>query len=398
MPRALCLVLVLLVLLPSAASAEASAEPGANAGLKYWQAFAQLPRITEAEQQKLNAEYLTMPLDANAREIATKGEYALRMLQRGAALKRCDWGVSYEEDGIEVLLPHVQAARTLSSLAGLRARMRFEEGRRADALDDVLAAMALGRHVSRDGSLIAVLVGYSIENRMGDVLALYLPKLDPATIEGLKKRLAALPAFATPSSALLQCEKATLDWFIRIVKAAKDKEGLLAMLGPLNGESKDAPEQRREKGIAFLKACGGSADGIVQFAEKTRPSYTLMAKNLDLPIGQFADEFERERKRQAGNPVFQLFFPALDKMRWSQARMEVRRALLEAALAVQLEGRDALKTHTDPVASSPFEYTAFQGGFELRSPLLVDDALRTKLKLDERAAKPAVLTVGRKEK
>jgi hypothetical protein len=40
-----------------------------------------------------------------------------------------------------------------------------------------------------------------------------------------------------------------------------------------------------------------------------------------------------------------------------------------AALAVQLHGRDALKDHPDPVAGGPFEYAAFEGGFELRSRL-----------------------------
>jgi hypothetical protein len=65
---------------------------------------------------------------------------------------------------------------------------------------------------------------------------------------------------------------------------------------------------------------------------------------------------------------------------------EVRRALLSAALAVQLEGRAALKNHPDPVVGGLFEYTTFPGGFELRS----------KWQLDAGLLKPLVLTVGQR--
>ena len=66
--------------------------------------------------------------------------------------------MSYE-DGVFALLPHCPAARVLASLACLRARQRFEAGQTAEAIDDLLSAMTLGRHISVDGSLIAVRVG-----------------------------------------------------------------------------------------------------------------------------------------------------------------------------------------------------------------------------------------------
>ena len=193
MLRALCLATALLVLPLGNATADAPSDLGANAALKYWQAFATLPKFTDAEQTKLMAEHLTMPLDAQAKEIVNKAEYALRMMHHGASLPRCDWGIGWEADGIEVLLPQMDAARVLSSLACLRARIRFEEGHRVEAIDDIVAATSMGRQVSLDGSLIGVLVGYSIEGRMIDALALHLPKLEPSTINGLKARLDALP-------------------------------------------------------------------------------------------------------------------------------------------------------------------------------------------------------------
>jgi hypothetical protein len=108
-----------------------------------------------------------------------------------------------------------------------------------------------------------------------------------------------------------------------------------------------------------------------------------MAEKMKLPLAQFEKEFEREMARQAGNPVFKLFFPALAKVRHSQARAEVRRTLLAAAFAVQVDGPDALKRHPDPVVGGPFEYTKFAGGFELRSKFGQD-------------GHPLFLTVGRR--
>jgi hypothetical protein len=368
------------------ASLEAPSDLGANASLKYWQAFATLPKFTDAEQTQIMSECLTMPLDARAREIVGKAEYSLRMMHYGATLPRCDWGIDWEADGIDVLLPQMGAARVLSSLACLRARIRFEEGRRAEALDDLVAALAMDHQVSRDGSLIGVLVGYSVEARISEAIALFMPDLDPATIRSLQARLDALPAGGNPAEGLRACEEKTLEWFIRRVKSAKDHESLVAFLHPLavvashpEGKGND----QATEGRTLLESCGGTATGVLKFAEATRPSYPRMAEKMTLPLAQFETEFKGETTRQAGNPVFNLFFPAVVKVRQSQARAEVRRALLTAAFAVRLDGPDALKAHPDPVGGGPFEYTKFTGGFELRSRFM-------------QGAQPTFLTVGRR--
>jgi len=324
-----------------------------------------------------------MPLDAQARDLVAKAEYSLTMMRRGAALARCDWGVSYE-DGVFLRLPQAPAARVLSALACLRARIRFEEGQSAEAVDDVLAAMTLGRHVSREGGLVILLFAYQIEHRAIETLAQHLPMLNADTIKNLQSRLAALPPFASQATALISCEEQTLDWFIRQVKGAKDKDSLLASfawIGISEGKGGNTAEGAR----AFLKECGDTAEGVVKFAMEAKPSYALLAKKIDLPLDEFQMEFQCEAMAKSGNPVFRVFFPALPKCRQSQARVDIRRAQLSAALAVQLEGKKALKNHPDPVAGGAFEYIAFDGGFELHS----------KAKLDGREV---TLTVGKRGK
>jgi hypothetical protein len=286
------------------------------------------------------------------------------MMHRGAAIRQCDWGISYE-DGVLLLLPQGSAARQLTALARLRGRMRLEAGQTKDGIDDFIAALILARHISQGGGFIMILVGYAIENRLSESLALYLPKLDAKTLKDLKARLEALPPFGSQVTSLLTCERESLDWFVRKVKETKDKQSLLALLSFINvSEGKPGA---RDLARDFLQECGGTAEGIIQFAAKARPSYERIAQKMDLAVDEFNKEFERESKGQADNPVYKVFFPALAKVRDARARMDVRRALMSAALDVQLNGKDALKNHDDPVAGGKFEYVAFEGGFELHS-------------------------------
>src|SRR5258708_2287839 len=89
MLRAPCLAMAFLLFALGTASTDSALDLGANAALKYWQGFATLPQFTDAELQAINAECLTMPLDAHAREVVSKADYSLQMLHRGAALPRC---------------------------------------------------------------------------------------------------------------------------------------------------------------------------------------------------------------------------------------------------------------------------------------------------------------------
>src|SRR4051812_47621391 len=96
--------LVLFVLPWTATRADGPADLSANAALQYWQAFATMPKLTDAEQNKVTAEYLTMSLDPRARELVSKAEYALRCMRRGAALPRCEWAIDWKAEGIDALL------------------------------------------------------------------------------------------------------------------------------------------------------------------------------------------------------------------------------------------------------------------------------------------------------
>ena len=114
---------------------------------------------------------------------------------------------------------------------------------------------------------------------------------------------------------------------------------------------------------------------------------------MDLPLDQFEKEQEVAALKLAANPMYKRFVPAIVRCRWLEAQAQVRRSLLSAAVAVQLDGRAALKNHTDPVIGGSFDYVGFEGGFELRSKWLLDEKPRSKWYLP---SEPLVLLVGRR--
>jgi hypothetical protein len=382
MLRAFCLVLSLLVLPLTAAGAEPVANLGANAALKYWQAFATLPPLSDADQTRLVSQCATMPLDGQVHEIVNRSGYALRLMHAGAALPHCAWGLGWEEEGVGLLIPQVKAARVLSAIACLRARERFEAGRPTAAIDDILATLTLGRHLAQESINIMLLMDWGIERSAGDTLTRYLPRLSAEQIKHLQRRLAGLPPAGTAATAIKIEEKCAVDWLVREVKKAKDRERLVALLSEYCGED----GKRATKAGALLEACGGTADGVLKLAEQTRASYQRIAKKLDLPPAEFDKEYVREKAGQGENPLFPYIFPAYDRLRRFQARADIHRALLSAALAVQLDGPTALKNHPDPVVGGSFEYITFKDGFELRS----------KFKIDKSSSTPLTLTVGQR--
>ncbi|HVS37985.1 MAG TPA: hypothetical protein VMS17_20665 [Gemmataceae bacterium] len=360
---------------PAAADDKPDADLGANAALKYWQAFSTLPKLDEGFSSQ---DARTAPLDDKTKELVAGAAYSLQEMHYAAALPRCVWGASLEEDGIRTRLPYLQGARNLAALAVLRMRIRFANGQTTDALNDAVDALTMGRHASRDGTLIAVLVGIAVDQLVTDALAEHLPELDKATLKQLSARLDAMPPAQSWADAMWTGEEhAGLDWFIRQVKQTKDKDQLLKLLA----EVADGPD----KGKELLDACGGTAEGVLKYAEETRPLYAAVVKKKDLPPDKFEAETEAMLQKEAkSNPIFKLFFPSVSKVHRADARYQARQALRKAAFAILIDGPDAVKAQRDPYGDGPFEYVPFDGGFELRSQLKQQD-------------KPISLTVGRRK-
>jgi hypothetical protein len=333
-----------------------------NAALVYWQAFAMMPALSEAEM-KLRDDVASgnHPLDEEARKIVLKSGEALQYLHRAAKFDHAAWGIAWE-GGPYAILPHISKARELARLAILRAHARFEDGEHKKAIEDVLAAMRLGRQVSRDGVivLIPLLVDYAIEAQCIHALAMHLPKLDAKTRAELKAGLERLPKSRTLTDAMQGEKDVFWPWVMAEVQNPNPQKRLLELAGEISDENRKAFLSLDEKVLILAaRRMGEHYDRMIEMVKV--PPQEVDAKEK---------EFMEEIKRNGTKDILTLWLlPAVGPGRRAEATHLTRLALLEAGLQVLEDGEDALKDpkHKDPFGDGPFAYRDTDNGFVLTS-------------------------------
>jgi hypothetical protein len=349
-------------------------ELGLNAALQYWQAFAQMPALSDDEQKILD-EWSTVSLkDPAVEKLATEAHKSMQYLHRAARLERCDWGLDYG-DGISLMLPHLVKARDLARLAALHARYEFERGNPRGLRDDAMGMMALSRHVGRDPIMICVLVRFLIEGIVVDLTAPYVPQLD-AKFADAKAMFESLPPSSTVLDTFGMEREYFLTWIVRKLKdeAKRDPGAGLKLWNDLLGpEGPDALKRIQ------------SVDEAIKLTEGVLPIYDELARIAALPHTEF-DARYMDFKQQYIKPdtVAAFLIPQIDDLLAKERRSQARLSMLLAAIAVAEDGPDQLKNIDDPFGDGPFEYQKLDNGFELKSQLTFE-------------GKPVTLTVGQKK-
>jgi hypothetical protein len=353
---------------------------GNNAALRYWQAYAQLPKLDE-RQEKLLAEPGDGTSD-DAAKLVESGSNALLYLHRGAAIGPCDWGL-HPEDGPYLLLPHLGKGRDLARLACLKARGDFSRGDGAAGVREVGDTFVMGRHLGSDlTAIITYLVQLAVERTAIEAAAPHLAGLDPAALDQLDKRLASLP----PGGTLEQCMRVErdsfLEWAVSHLRQMNDQDPWKQrVLGPFasHPESREA----QDKVDKVVAACGGTREGVLRQFEAMRPLYEELGPILRLPRDEFRAKFADLQERAKSNPVAVEVLPSMTKVYDRDAAGRTRMTMLRAAIAVVRGGPDKARDFKD-AAGNPLEYAATADGFELRSKVVDDD-------------KPVTLKVGGKK-
>jgi hypothetical protein len=337
-----------------------------NAAVKYLRANASLrqsyPLPPDAATKLQKA--LESPLDIEDEKLVAAASEALVEFHRGATISRCDWVMSVG-DGPLANTAHRGAIRELVAVAGIRARQRFRDGDIPGAIDDALAAMAAARHLSTDGSLASVLIAYKIENLVTGVLSQNLLRLSPAQLHEVAKGLNGLPSGSNLSAAL-EAEKLSRNDLLSTVQEAKTRDELIERL------LHNIPVLKSDRGLTaeIVDSCGGSVKGYIACIDQQHSFYVSWAGRFALPPSQFEKDYKAEfDELSKTNPVVRQFTPALPRFRWAEADEQTRRAMLQTAIAVRLEGPRALNQHLDPYDKRPFTYASVDGGFLLESRL-----------------------------
>jgi hypothetical protein len=359
--------LTLPALSPAPAQArDTKPDGGANAALKYWQAFGLLPTL-DKDQAKLLEKWNKVPLDAAARQLIDKSSMSRLYLHRAAKLQRCDWNLNYQ-DGIRLVLPHLTKARVLGFLTALHARQAFEHGRWKTGAADVADLLQLARHLEMDHMIIPNLVGYLIERTATEVAAPYLPKLKTVLPRAASAVLAAPPAEPTLSQMVLMEKQIGAQWLIRELKAAeKRRKGAWKAVWK---EVFSVPDEGGEISNRDLIKSAKTFKQAIHLLEDLLPRYDQLAKITALPWKEYDAQYPKfVKKAKAANPLAGFVLPNMGKVAQAQRRAQTQRALFKAALAVVQGGPDKLKDIKDPFGKGPFKYRALGKGFELQSKL-----------------------------
>jgi hypothetical protein len=374
--------LTLFPLVPAAAQApDANPDLGANAAMKYWQAFALLPNLDNDQEKILQAWNEISVHNEAALKLIAESRMSRVYLQRGAKLQHCDWSLDYE-DGIGLHLAHCPKSLTLARLAGLHARHEFEQGHWKEGWEDVTALRKLGRHVQMGPQFVVRWVGYRIETFAIEAAAPYLPELKPLIPDTASAGLDTLPAGPTLQQMVLSEKQTGLIWLIRELKTAeKHKEGSWKGVWEKTIEE---PQSQNRDGVQSAK----TFQQAITMLEDLLPFYDQLAAMMVVPWKEFDAQFpEFVKKAKAASPLAADFFglPIMDQIVARERRYQTQMALFQAAIGVVQSGPDTLKDIKDPFGSGPFEYRALVKGFELKSKLNYQ-------------AKPVTLTVGHGKK
>jgi hypothetical protein len=359
------MVLAVLVMLFSSTGSQAQLPPE-NAAVKYLRADAALrqsyalPPDAPVKLEKA----MESPLDEEDSKLVAAADDALVEFDHGAAIKRCDWVMSIE-DGPLANTAHRGAIIELVAVSGLRARLRLRNGDTRGAISDALAAMAAARHLSLDGSLASVLFAYRLEKKLTGILAGDLIGFSPGQLNKLSSGLDGLPSGSNLGSAF-ESEKVRRNYFLDIAQGAKNRDELIGLL------LDKVPTLQSDKALAaqIVDGCGGSVNGFVNCANQQHSFYASWALRFALAPEQFERAYKTEIEGASkANPLIRQFTPAIPRFRWAEAYIQTRRAMLETAIAVRLDGPSALNRHPDPYDGNPFSYTPLDGGFRLESRL-----------------------------
>lgn len=347
---------------PPAATPQQANAIAPNAALQYWQGFAEMPTMDQA-QRDIVEHFNTVELNAAAIGLIESSSNSLRQLHRGAAINECDWGLD-KQDGLMMLLPHLGKARDLARIACLRSRLEFQRGDAPAALEDLGDVIVFARHSGAGSTLIALLVQVSIEQAAVEVAGDHLISAKGPALERFGQRLTHLPEGGSMrESAILIERQFGLDWLINQLKNVKPGEDWRGHLGRLFAN---------EAGIQDLLKSTQSPEDVISRLETSRPYYEQIPLLLDLPPDEFHSKAKALYAKYANDPWGKTLLPDYSKIYDRQMSAEVRLAMLRAAIAVIESGPDALKNFTDPAGHAPFRYESKGNGFELQSSLTVD--------------------------
>ena len=359
--------------------------------------------MPDAEWDYLSSyEGRSQPLPARYAAIVAGYDNQFDLVRQAArAVVPCDWGIDPGRGGA-TLLPHLARAKAVATVTRVRALWTLQQGRQADAADDLAAVLVLGRNISRDGMFISSLVQHAIESIVCHTVAENFGRFSPETLQRLVDGFDAAPASGTIAATIPNEKNLFYGWAERRIRELQqqypgDDAKALEQLRPYLAFSLPdwALSNRWER---ITQAAGGTCQGLLTLLREHEQIFDQFAAFLALPypehqarLAAFQDEIKR-----SPNPFTKDDGSVYLRSRMREFRAEVALAMVHAAVAYKLRGEAGLRVVNDPCGQGPFAFRRFifngvDRGFELRSAFRPEDSYPQVLIFVEKDGPPFLL-------
>ena len=118
----------------------------------------------------LLAASVNLPIDQllrdEAQQMVERYGTALRQLELAARRVDCDWSLPVREEGLRLLLPHLNDLRHLASVLSVQIRLHVVDGRFDEAVRCLQTGFALAAHVGEEAVMLQAMVAAGIQDMM----------------------------------------------------------------------------------------------------------------------------------------------------------------------------------------------------------------------------------------
>jgi hypothetical protein len=356
-----------------------------NPALIYHQGLLMVPQLSDEDRKHVfQTDWRSRALDERCTDLVTSYRNVFKMLRRAAASEVvCDWGIDMS-DGPATLLPGLARFKSIAQVVGLRARIHFAEGKQEAAREELLATLAMAHNISKDGTLISVMVQVAMEGLVASFIAENFYQFTPETLEELASRLNAGPPHGSVQQSMAVEKSSFYEWLIQRItqieaEAGGNQQQVQAKVRELwkNHFSESESDKQADKIVdEWIRASDGSAAGLIAYVKQLEPFYEEITDIAGLPWSEYQTRYpEFEKKTRAhSNVLARDFFSAIGNCRKKEFTIQSWLAMLQAAIAYKLHGDSAFNSIADPFGDGPFAFRRFtlegvDRGFELQSRL-----------------------------
>lgn len=352
-----------------------------NPALRYYQAFMLAPDLSTADRDYLfDNDWRGQKLPERFGNLVAGYNAQFRFVGQAAhATVPCDWGIDMSP-GTATLLPQLARIKAVAQMARFRAMWDLQNGRQAEARDDLIAALALGRNGARDGTLISTLVQIASEAIIYSAVAENFGRFSPETLKQLVDGFDAAPARITMAACMPSEKSFFYDSLVRRIEEIKEKNpgddakamAAIREVFPDVETDQGAPTNHLWKQVT--NAAGGTSEGVLKLLSGLGELYAKVATVMALPQSEYDDQVKQfsAEIQKSMNPMISSTLPAVLKARPREFRIQVTEAMVRAAVEYKLHGEEGLKKIKDPCGQGPFAFERFvfkgvDRGFKLTS-------------------------------